>query len=244
MNRNMAMLIAVASLAMLTAVGCGSQKADFEAFCKTAELPAVWVPLVDAPVVDGVMDDVYKQATPLTFVLLDGSTDKVEATTLTYVVSTGTTLNVFIECKTSDVTGIQAFAEDRDAGIWSDDYVEIFLNPTNDRSAAYLQFGINPISTVADTKHSDGAEDPEWDGDIAVKAVIGKTAWTVELSIPFSELGAAEGKVNKVWIANFGRMDQITGEDMAWCATGGTASFIPEKFGYLWLEAGDVDNSK
>ncbi|MCD6365537.1 MAG: hypothetical protein J7M14_06640 [Planctomycetes bacterium] len=244
MNRNLTMLIAVLSVAMLTAVGCGNQKAEFEAFSTTVELPATWVPLVDAVVVDGSMDDVYKQATPLTFVFLDGSTDKSETTTLTYVVSTKTALNIFIECQTSDVTAIQAFTEDRDGGIWSDDYVELFLNPTNDRGGTYFQFGVNSIGTVADIKHADGAEDSEWDADIAVKTKVGQKAWTAEISIPFSELGVSEGKVNKVWIANFGRMDQLTGEDVAWCATDSTSSFIPGKFGYLWLEAGDVDNSK
>ena len=79
-----------------------------------------------------------------------------------------------------------------------------------------------------------------------VATKVGKKAWTVELIIPFKEMGVKAGKINRAWAVNFNRMAYLLEgtEDTAWSPTGGDDSHVPAKFGALWLDAGTVDNTK
>jgi hypothetical protein len=77
---------------------------------------------------------------------------------------------------------------------------------------------------------------------MTAKTQLGKEGWTAEVGIPLADLGAEAGKVSRVWVGNFGRLAQAEYEDTAWCATGQSESFVPSRFGYLWLAIGTVDN--
>jgi hypothetical protein len=240
----------VAVLAM--AAGCaggmgrgagGGDKAGFAAFVKQSKLPVAEVPVVSAPALDGDMDGVYAKATPLSFVFLDGSPGAPKAKTTAYVVSTADTLFVFVKCDTAKPDQLKMGTTAGD-DIWHDDYVEMFLAPSTNRAGTFLQFATNPIGTICDGKVSEDGADSSWTSKVKVKAKVTKTGWTAEFAIPFADLGVQPGKVNKVWVANFGRFAQAEGEDVAWCPTGQRESFGPTKFGFLWLEAGTVDNAK
>ena len=221
--------------------------AAFEAFKKLQQVPAARVPVVAAPMVDGVMDDVYKKATPLKFQFLVGGDAEPTAATTVYVVSTAKELFIFYNCESPDMDALLADVRDHDGAIWQDDSIELFIDPTNKRQIdGYAHFAVNPLATTYEAKGAKGDADTSWDPKFRVKTKVGKKAWTMELAIPFAELVKDAAQVNRVWAVNFNRMAYLLegNEDTAWSSTGGTDSHVPNKFGCLWLDAGTVDNTK
>ena len=193
------------------------------------------------------MDDVYRQATPLTFKFLAGGQGKPTAPTTVRVVSTKKVLYMFFKCETPDMDAILEDVREHDGPVWDDDCVEIFIDPTNRRQAdTYMHLGVSANGTTMEAKGPKGNEDYSWNPKLTVKTAKQKKAWTVELAIPFSELVPNPARMNKVWAVNFNRMAYLIEgtEDTAWSPTGGTDSHVPGKFGVLWLDAGTVDNSK
>ena len=220
----------------------------FEAFAKTATVPAMFVPLVSAaPTVDGTMDAAYAKCKPGTFKFLAGGDTKPTAATTVWAVSTKTDLYVFFKCESPDMDSLLKDVREHDGSVWNDDSVEIFIDPTDKREIdGYSHIAANAIGTTAESRGAAGAEDYSWDPKVKVKNVIGKKDWTVEIAIPFADLVKDTAKINKIWAANFNRMAFLIdgNEDTAWSPTGGTSSHVPDKFGALWIEAGSVDNSK
>lgn len=249
MTGTRSLLIAVGCVAFaLVAVGCSGAGsgggAGMAAFVKQAKLPVAEVPTVSAaPKLDGDMDAAYAKAKPLSFVILDGSAGAPKAKTTAYLVSTADTLFIFVKCDTAKAGEIKKDATARDGDVFKDDYVEVFLCPGTDRAGTFYQFAVNPAGTIIDVKTDKAKEDKGWDSKAKAAAKITKEGWQVELAIPMSDLGVQPGKLNKVWVANVGRFAVAEGEDLGWCPTGRRQSFTPSKFGFLWLDAGNVDNS-
>ncbi len=221
----------------------------FAAFQKAQQVPVARVPVVSAaPKLDGVLDDVYKNsATGLKLKFLVGGDADPTAATTVYVVSTTKELFVFYNCESPDMDVLLADVRDHDGSVWQDDSIEMFVDPTNQRQVdGYMHFAINALGTSYEAKGPKGDADASWDPKMRVKTKVGKKAWTMELAIPFSELVKNAKKINRVWAVNFNRMAYLieATEDIAWSPTGGTDSHVPSKFGCLWLDAGNVDNTK
>jgi len=223
-------------------------KAVFDAFAKKAGVPAAYVPQVSQePKVDGVMDDVYKKATPLTLKFLTGGEGKPAAKTTVYTISTAKTWYIFYNLESPDMDALMADVREHDGPVWNDDSIEIFVDPTNKRQIdTYMHFGVNALGTTMEAKGPKGDEDYSWNPKMTAKAKTGPKAWTLEIAIPFSELVKDPAKMDKVWAVNFNRMAYLIegAEDTAWSPTGGTDSHIPAKFGALWFQAGKVNNVK
>jgi len=218
----------------------------FAAFQSASSVPAARVPLVaEAPVVDGQLDAAYAKAEPLNFRFLNGADGKPKAATTVRVVSTADALFVFATCETPAVGDIVADVRDHDGSVWRDDCVELFIDPSNKRSLDdYMHIQVNSIGVTADAKGPKANQDASWEPALSVKTKALDNAWVMEMSIPFKELCGPEGRVNRVWAANFNRMAYLlTGdEDTAWSPTGVTDSHVPARFGALWLDAGNVEN--
>lgn len=240
--------MAMGSTAMLiVAAGCAGgmdrgEKAGFAAFAGQSKLPAVEVPVVSAPVVDGNMDGVYAKATPLAFVFLDGSAKAPKAKTLAYVVSSADTLFIFVKCDTAAPDRLLKVSPEAD--IWHREYVEVFVTPRTDRTGAFAHFAASPSGPVHSGMSGKNGEEPVRTFRARSKVKVTKTGWTAEFAVPFTDLGVQPNKANKVWVANIGRLALAEGEDVAWCPIGQSESFGPAKFGFLWLDAGTVDNNK
>jgi len=209
---------------------------------KKYDQPAIRVPQVKvAPAVDGVLDPEYKPATPIEFGFLTGREAKPTAGTTVYLVSTAKDLFVFFDCRSPEMANLQATVRTHDAQVWTDDSVELFLDPTDGRHmSSYYHIAVNPLGTTADVLAPKANADQAWDPKMRVQTQVGQKGWTVELAIPFAELGAASPQ--RVWAANFNRMARLKAgdEDTAWRPTGGTDSHVPIRFGYLWLDGATV----
>jgi len=117
----------------------------------------------------------------------------------------------------------------RDASVFTDECIEIFLQPSAER---YFHLGVNSIGTLYDAQNYGEA----WDGDCEVAALRSTSgSYTIELSVTFASMGAApEG----VWHANFARERTAVRELSTWSGLTG-AFHQPEAFGELrFAEAG------
>lgn len=74
---------------------------------------------------------------------------------------------------------------ERDARVWRDDAVEVFLQPDPERER-YYQFVGNSRGTIFDSR---GFGEPEWNGKWEYRASTGEGYWEGELSLAWSELG-------------------------------------------------------
>lgn len=218
--------------------------AGMQDFARQVSQPVMEVPLVSAVVVDGEQGDAYDKAIAPEFVFLDGSKGTPKDKTTVHVVTTEEEIAIFFRCQ-GDTSKLVAQATGRDAGIWKDDYVEIFLSPQRSRDVAFYHVAVNSIGTLYDGRASvEQLDDASWNGDIRVKTKAFPNAWTAEIVIPLRSMGLTPGQVPKVWLGNFGHYNPTNGEDTAWRPTEQAASFLPSKFGYLWLDAGRLDNTK
>jgi len=120
----------------------------------------------------------------------------------------GTTVKVFVKDKRLNITFVceepnpaklKITATGRDQPVYSDDSVELMLSPGNKNSDDFYHIIVNSKGVVYDEKNGSMGWNPKYD----CSATIGKDSWTVNLSIPLTELGI-EGK--SFFMINFGRV--------------------------------------
>jgi hypothetical protein len=198
--------------------------------------PELKVPVVKgaAPKIDGVLDDAIwaKAAVAAEFKTADGTAAKSKTRVL--VARDDATLYVAIECFDSEkgLKELTAKVTDHDGdGIWEDDDVEIFLDPTDQRQT-YYQVLVNPKGTTLDLFcRADKAKDLRWDPKYEVAAKVGKENWVVELAIPLAAFDQSE-RFNR-WGFNAARHVAATSEYTYWSPVYGKSAHVPERFGTL-----------
>ena len=146
-------------------------------------------------------------------------------------------------CDEPRMADIKAGFTERDAGLWGEDCVEVFLDPPGD--GPYYHFGINALGTLADEK----AQDLSWNCEATASAERVANAWTCELAIPWAALGGPPGP-RDVWTANFTRNRKVAGEQLTcWSVTGGsfhnpgvfgTLVFAEQAAGVAQVEVGEL----
>lgn len=52
----------------------------------------------------------------------------------------------------------------------------------------------------------------------------------------------AAGQTPKLWRMNLTRLSHEPNEDTSWCVLGDVSSHVPDRFGYLWVDSGGVQN--
>jgi hypothetical protein len=116
----------------------------------------------------------------------------------------------------------------RDADLWTEDVVELFVAPGVDPPAVYYEMELNPLGTLFDARvesprgeRSSMRVDRGWDcAGIAVRVVVAPgRGWSAELVIPWREIG---GEEHDVWRINLFRIDRPPGgeaEFSAWSPT-------------------------
>lgn len=129
---------------------------------------------------------------------------------------------------------------ERDAPLYEEEVVEVFLDPVGDLES-YFEIEVNPLNAVLDLvlrrNRSGYARDFAWRcEDLRTAVVKSATGWSAELAIPFRSLSAAPPKVGDRWRVNFCRIDRPPGvprELTSWSPPGRANFHTPERFGTL-----------
>ena len=135
---------------------------------------------------------------------------------------------------------ISATLTERDAPLYTEEVVEVFLDPVGDREC-YFEIEVNPLNAVLDLvlrrNRSGTKKDFAWQCENLRTSVRRESAaWSAELAIPFRSLAAAPPQPGEQWRVNFTRIDRPPGvprELTAWTPTGCANFHVPERFGVI-----------
>ena len=104
-----------------------------------------------------------------------------------------------------------------DPDIWKDSSVEIFINPSGDRST-YYHFIVNPagVMTDAEVKTIEGQKDygRSWNGGAETAGKINDNSWIVEMAIPWKNINFTP-KEGVSLVCNFCRSRYLNSDDKA-----------------------------
>jgi cellulose/xylan binding protein with CBM9 domain len=140
----------------------------------------------------------------------------------------------------------------RDAFLWEEEVVEIFVDANGDR-ISYIEIEVNPLNTLLDLFALNRSPYParylfDWNSDEIRHAVTvdgdphrrdtQDRSWSVEIAMPWQDFVTAphvppcEGDV---WRINLYRIDQYRGQEelYAWSPTECATFHVPERFGEL-----------
>ncbi len=131
----------------------------------------------------------------------------------------------------------------RDANLWEEEVVEVFID-ANDDQRTYYELEWNPLNTLFDAfviNHDKHWLLRDWTmAGIQHAVKRGKDGWAVEIAMPMAEFGEAAQlppSVGDVWRANFYRIDRspsATGREMtAWSTIGRYNFHASDAFGYI-----------
>jgi hypothetical protein len=139
--------------------------------------------------------------------------------------------------------GVLATLRERDAPLWKEDVVEVFLSSL-DPPRLYYEFEVNPLGALFDAEvDSPGLlratmrVDPAWTcPGFSARVRRGPRHWSALLRIPLAPM--APSGVPAVWRGNFYRIDRGASDEFsAWSPTlADPPDFhVPERFGALRL---------
>ncbi|MBU1734137.1 MAG: hypothetical protein KJ692_02750 [Verrucomicrobia bacterium] len=190
------------------------------------------------PVIDGKLEDAcWLNASCLTpFVSTSGDFGKQQQT---QVFVTYDRDNVYIGFKCFDIYlnpvlnqlhMVSAKATDRDAAVFKDDSVEIFLATFPDRPDRFYQIAVNCAGTIYDAALPDPGV--SWNGALEVGTYRNEKHWNLEIKIPLKDIGVTNLNVGNTWRVNFCRNKPSLAETTTWSPTFGSFHNF-NKFGIL-----------
>jgi len=198
-------------------------KKDIEAARK---LPVVYIPKISGkncpiPTIDGKVDRAYLEEGIATgdFRLLDGSPYVGESTIL-YLTRDNENLYMLFMCQESKMDSIKTKVSKHDASVYTDDSIEIFIQPNQNKNA-YFHVVVSAAGVTYDSKHEGRKRDISWNPDWKITVARKKLFWSVEIAIPFSSIGGVP-KPGQVWRMNFGRNEIPHRETSSWSAAFGS----------------------
>ena len=120
------------------------------------------------------------------------------------------------ECEEPEVKTMRAKLTKRDAPVYGEDCVELFIRGFGHDH--YFHVIVNALGTIYDGMRSDST----WNGNIESSGSIAEDRWFVELAIPWADLGA-KPEPRKPWAVMFGRERYAAGpqEITSWPFAGG-----------------------
>ena len=123
----------------------------------------------------------------------------------------GTSVYLAVECDEPDPGAMKITSRnERDSGnIWTDDCIQVFLDPTGTGRSLY-QFMINYKGTMYDARAEDDntgrgvfAQSVAWDSHATVATRVFDDRWLLEMAIPIGPMMTDDGGGN--WLLNLGR---------------------------------------
>ncbi|NCO33483.1 MAG: hypothetical protein AUJ92_11285 [Armatimonadetes bacterium CG2_30_59_28] len=194
-----------------------------------------------APEIDADLSDLaWQGATPIgPFFLLgeeSGAAEQMEVR----IGYDGEALYLGITCWESKMDRVSAeyiaAAENRDADIFRDDSVEIFLQPT---PGPYWHFAVNALGAIFDARGATAANDdsrinPNWQAAATRRS----NRWTAEVAIPFNSIMPESPQANDAWGFNIGRNEKPHGELSTWAPLSERTFHLPNDFGRIVFSRG------
>lgn len=184
-----------------------------------------------APVIDGTLDDpVWRQVEPATDFHLLGKMSSSREATRAWAAWDEQNLYIAYQCPESEKEQFSLSAEK----IWTRDAVDTAINPTGDRTV-FQQIIIDAAGNVEQFTKGMNGRVVEWDIEHAVGRYEG--GWTVELAVPWSEMGV-EPVSGLTFTGNFVRYRPYPPADEmhTWSPMPGPAINDPERFANFILE--------
>ncbi|MCG2661675.1 MAG: DUF4838 domain-containing protein [Kiritimatiellae bacterium] len=131
----------------------------------------------------------------------------------------------------------------RDAPVWQDDDIEVFIDPAG-AGENYYHFAVNPKGVIYDAKCVPGLFDTSFNADCKVACKTLADRWVLEMKIKAGSLNAkiANGGIWKINIARARNSDEK--EASSWAVDGAfhqPASFRPVVFGSALLKNGGFE---
>ena len=178
------------------------------------------------PVINGVLDDpVWQQAEVVQLVRnQDGATPRFE--TIARLLWDEAFLYVGFACQD---TRIYATLTARDAPLWEEEVVEIFVDDKGD-GVSYVEIEVNPLNTLLDLFVLNRPPQPfrplfDWDS-VGMRHAVSvdgdprdphsaDRGWQVEMAIPWADFATAPHQppqVGDVWRINLYRIDRFEGQ--------------------------------
>ena len=167
------------------------------------------------PKIDGRLDDAcWKDAcTVNSFSIIGRPGEKTSAGVSTAAFVAFDTHNLYIgfDCEEPLIDKLVTDTHEHDGPTWKDDGVEIFLNPSGDRTR-YVQLAINAAGVVMDAYISQprGRLDLKYETRAQVKTAQGQKRYTLECKIPFRGLPLASP--NSEWTFHLARNRRAAGQ--------------------------------
>ena len=144
------------------------------------------------PVIDGVLTDrCWEAGKPVRDFRSLGSKNAAPFSTEARVLYDDGSLYIGIKCDEPDVKKIKTAKREHEGQIFSDDSVEVMLDPGFSKTN-YIQLAVNASGTKFDCSRlkAGAAEDDSWNGDWDAASRIGRDHWACEIRVPFHTLGA------------------------------------------------------
>lgn len=195
----------------------------------------VTIPRVSKPpAVDGVLSPgEWSNAAHIPY-LVTVRGDAPSVRTTAFACYSGRSLFIAFECGEDLMPKLRAEVDKHDGIVWSDDSVEIFIQPGS--SLPYYHIAINSLGTTYDAVNMKIMEsDKSWEPRTMAAASRGKAAWFAEIEIPIADVGGSEVKPGDSWRINFCRQRKTLPENISWSPLRfGEATFAdPERFGTM-----------
>ncbi len=178
-----------------------------------------------APVLDGKLDDAcWSQTVALSGFIGIGSTLPAQADTTVRLCYDQANLYAFFECDEPILNVAQqrrhefrATVEDRDGDVYADDAVIMLLQAGAGKPV--YDFTANALGTVMDAVCEESkiweSRDTGWQSGAEARGTIGEDIWTLEMAIPWADLGGAP-QVGDAWQAIIGRLSKARRETTSW----------------------------
>jgi len=145
------------------------------------------------PKVDGVLDEAcWRSAQALPMWTLAG-TGRGRNASIARAVAGPEALYVAVECAEDDMSTVRAVVTEHDDDVWTDDCVEVFVDPAGEGRMCY-QFivSVNAVRSeilIALDENHRTLRTPSWDGVWTAVTRRGGDGWTAEVRIPWATLG-------------------------------------------------------
>jgi cellulose/xylan binding protein with CBM9 domain len=202
---------------------------------RTLRIPLL-PPDVEAPKIDGTLDDVaWTRAVKADGFRLRGT--KVLGSQLTEVRLAFDRKNLYIaaQCAEAVVSRLKKQPRKRDsAALFEDDTFELFLSNKGNFTHNYWHVAFNALGSYYDNV----ALERDYNLEFTRAASIGKDAWCVEIAIPFKSLGLGKPPLGKTWRGNFCRIRKGPPREVSSWSGVEEGFHEPKSFG-KWLFASD-----